>query len=213
MESMPPPPEIPEELSAGVDPERSTPHVLMLYGATMLAVQGLENTVSFLYLIANTDPLKASNASPERQLRSTWDRLWSSFQKGTAGMKLNDAKVGVKPHIDGDLYDELDAFVKGPRAQLAHRFLIERIREGKPFGRFVPGSVLYLLSATQQATSLTSRLNERTMEILASWPESERPPQEMQDFAVMISGMAMRKDFPSDLLGSDAGNASPPAEE
>jgi hypothetical protein len=99
-----------------------------LYGATMLAVQQLEQAISLVYTVANVEPGRSSNASPSRQWRNATARMWKAFQQGTAGMKLNDAKVGIKDHLAPELYQELDAFITGPRNQLAHRFLIERLQ-------------------------------------------------------------------------------------
>jgi hypothetical protein len=128
-------------------------------------------------------------------------------------MKLNDAKVGIKPHIDPDLYTELDTFLTGPRAQLAHRFLIERVLPSPEGGRFVPGTALYLLETTMQATKLTPALHALTMERLASWPEHERPPKEVQEAALRVGNMAMRKGFPMDLYDelNEVGQTDPSA--
>jgi hypothetical protein len=113
---------------------------LTLYGATMLAVQGVENQIAGLYLLANHDPTRRSNASTQRQVRTAFDRSWSAFQKGSAGMKLNDTKVGLKPHLDPDLYRRLDRFITGPRAELAHRFLVERMALRDEGESFRPGT-------------------------------------------------------------------------
>ena len=65
--------------------------LMALYGATMIGIQRLEFSVSFLYLIGNHDSSKGSG-SAQRQLRKALARLWESLNKGTAPMKLNDAK-------------------------------------------------------------------------------------------------------------------------
>jgi hypothetical protein len=198
--------------SQSIDPERNTAWIFALYGGAMLSVQGVENAVSFLYLVVNTDPDRKSNASARRQAESAIDRLRRAFQTGTAPMKLNDAKVGIKPHLPRDLYDELDSFLAGPRAQLPHRFLIERIVSTPSGGRFVPGTALYLVETSGQATKLTAALQGLTMDRMATWPESERPSRELQEFALRVSNMAMRKGFPMDLYEEfDKGQAGPPA--
>lgn len=48
--------------------EESRLWLAALYGATMIAVQRLEFSVSFLYLVGNYDPSKSSG-SAKRQLR------------------------------------------------------------------------------------------------------------------------------------------------
>jgi hypothetical protein len=181
------------------DPEESTGWIFALYGATMLATQGVEQLVSMLYLFASHEPGKQSNASPQRQLKSTFEKGWNAFQKGTAGMKLNDAKRGVKDHIDGELYERLDKFITGPRAQLAHRFLIERITQTDDGARFIPGTALYLVESEREATELTLLLHERVVEIVSGYPDHERPPDEMRDFAWTLTNLMMRKDYPREV--------------
>jgi hypothetical protein len=156
------------------DPEQSTAWILTLYGSAMLAVQGLENMVAMLYFMGGHDPHRKSNASMERQARNAFSTGWSAFQKGTAGMKLNDAKRGVKRHVDPDVYERLDNFIKGPRAQLAHRFLIERIVPSDAGPRFIRGSAAYLVGAAVEASELTALLHRRLLEIMSTWPEPER---------------------------------------
>jgi hypothetical protein len=186
------------------DPDANVEWVLTLYGAAMLAVQGLENAVPYLYLVANTTPHRRSKAAPKRQVRNAFERQWSAFQKGTARMKLNDAKLGIRPHIAADLYEDLDAFLVGPRAQLAHRFLIERIGHGEHDRQFLAGSALYLLKSTREETRLTKALHDRAEEILATWPKGERPPEEFRIWAEQLANLAMRKRMPDERPGPDA---------
>jgi hypothetical protein len=72
------------------DPDASIQWVLLLYGATMLAVQGFEMSLCWLYVVANVDPQKVSNASLKRQWHNAFTRVWGAFQTGSAGMKLAD---------------------------------------------------------------------------------------------------------------------------
>jgi hypothetical protein len=112
-------------------------------------------------------------------------------------MKLNDRKVGIKDHISEDLYDELDGFLKGPRNQLAHNFLLERIalmEHGGKDALIRAGAELLPLSL--QASRLTDRLRDRTVEIIDLWPAREEPPQEMLDWFEQIARMATLKQFP-----------------
>ena len=138
------------------NPDANVSAVLMLYGAAMVAVQGLEHAVRWLYVVADTDPTKVSRASLERQWRHAMERLWRAFQTGTAAMKLNDAARGVKPRLDADVAAELERFLKGPRNRLVHGFLIERLRR-TPDGEecFVQGTALELIEASRVAGTLT----------------------------------------------------------
>lgn len=168
-----------------------------LYGATMMSVQGLEWAVSGLYVVVNVDPSQGSDAGMKRRVKNSIDRMWRGFQQGSAGMKLNDRKVGIKDHISEDLYDELDGFLKGPRNQLAHNFLLERIalmEHGGKDALIRAGAELLPLSL--QASRLTDRLRDRTLEIIDSWPAREEPPQEVLDWFEQIARMATLKQFP-----------------
>jgi len=116
-------------------------------------------------------------------------------------MKLNDTKVGIKPHITAELYAELDAFIKGPRNQLAHRFLIERIvdvdQRGMPA---LAAATLELMNAGRTAKRLTTQLYERSRELMATWPESEDPPPEVVKALEVIARATLLKEFPRDLV-------------
>ena len=70
-----------------------------LYGATMLSVQRLEQAISLVYAVANLEAGRRPNASTSRQWRNATARMWRAFQQGTAGMRLNDAKVGIKDQL------------------------------------------------------------------------------------------------------------------
>ena len=172
-----------------------------LYGATMMSVQGLEWAVSGLYVVVNVDPSKSSGAGMKRRVKNSIDRMWCGFQQGSAGMKLNDRKVGIKGHITEDLYNELDAFLKGPRNQLAHNFLLERIalmEQGGKDALIRAGAELLPLSL--QAGRLTDRLRDRTLEIIDSWPAREDPPEEMLDWFEQVARMASLKQFPEPVI-------------
>ena len=172
-----------------------------LYGATMLSVQVLEQSISMVYAVANVDPSRQSNASVARKWREANSRSWRAFQQGTAGMKLNDAKVGIRRHLDPRLYTELDAFISGPRNQLAHRFLVERIadvdRGGLPALR---AAAAELLQANANAKRLSDRLLARADEIRATWPETETPPQEVIDYLEIVARATLLKQFPADFI-------------
>jgi hypothetical protein len=183
------------------DREASTTWLFALYGATMLSVQRLEQEISLLYAIVGVDPGRRSNASSRRQVLNGFRRSWQAFQRGSSGMKLNDAKVGIKPHLDATLYDEVDAFIRGPRNQLAHRFLIERVvgvsRHGLPV---LAQSSVELIRTHQEATRLGDLLRSRSDEVLATWPETEEPPDEIKQHLEVISRMTILKEFPPELL-------------
>ncbi len=172
-----------------------------LYGATMLSVQLVEHSVAFLYLVANTDPLKSSNASAKRQWSASMDRTWRAFQKGTAGMKLHDTKVGIKAHLDGDLYDELDAFITGPRNQLAHRYLLERVAHTEQGGlQSLAAAGGELLEIHQRADRLHKRLYRRAMEVMGTWPETSEPPDDVKQWLEDVGRVTMLKQFPAAML-------------
>lgn len=191
-----------ERATSPTSHKMSTPITLMLYGTTMLAVQGLEQAVSWLYAVANTDPDHKSGASQQRQVRDATSRLWTAFQRGSAGMRLKDQQTGLKPHLPPALFAELDRFIKGPRNELAHRFLIERI-EGDPqdpLGRFKPATDLELLRVGLEAHQLTRQLYARADEIRATWPVQPPPPPEVKEFFEITGRMVMRKEFPKELV-------------
>lgn len=194
------------------DREAATAWLFSLYGAAMLAIQGLEQQISLLYLVANHDPHRRSNASPQRQVFQGGRKSWRAFQSGTAGMKLNDTKVGIKSHIDPKLYADLDAFISGPRNQLAHRFLIERVPGVERFGMpLLARCALELLGVLQTANRFANLLRRRTDEILATWPASEEPPDEVREYLDAIGRMTILKQFPAELLrdGGDSADESP----
>lgn len=181
-----------------LDPDADVAPVLMLYGATMVAVQGLEHEIAWLYVVVNTEASKVSSASLQRQWRDAARRLWNGFQKASAGMRLNDAKRGLKPHLDDALYAELDRFIKGPRNQLAHRFLIERLLPTDDgAARFRSGTAAELVETAVQADRLSQRLHERADEVRAGWPAQPEVPAEVREFAEVLGRMAMRKEFPA----------------
>jgi hypothetical protein len=182
-------------------PDSFTTWFFAIYGATMLAVQSLENSVSFLYLVANTDAERRSNASTERQWRDAYWRMWRAFQRGTSGMKLNDAKRGIKAHISPELYEELDKFITGPRAQLAHRYLFERVVTiDRGDIRNLAAAAGELIPITQQAERLRQQLDARNEEIRASWPKHEQPPEDVQKFVEEVGRITMLKQFPKEVL-------------
>ncbi len=184
-----------------VDPEADLPAMFMLYGATMFAVQGVEQGIGWLHVVVNTDPYRTSNASAQRQWRAAYKRLWGSFQRGSAGMRLNDAVTGLKNHLAPELYEDLHAFISTRRNQLAHRFLIERINRTEDGGaRFSSGSVLELLEATIEAKRLIGLLQQEADNVLATWPEpTESPPAEVLEFMETVARITIKKQFPAEM--------------
>jgi hypothetical protein len=191
------------------DPEADTRWVLALYGATMMSIQNLEAAVAFVYLLANHKP-SGITTSAKRQALNEFRRSWAAYQTGTARMKLNDAARGIKSHLDPELYEELDQFLAGPRAQLAHRFLVERLRApdaailraaSEPMNqiRFKPGTVLELLEVTLACNRLTRALHARADELRAALPDAPDVPREMREFLERLAHAAMFKEFPESL--------------
>lgn len=186
----------------GRDPEADAHWVLALYGATMLAVQSLENMVSWLYLLTNALRSGPTTGSFRRQWRKGFERSWHAFQHGTARAKLNDKTHGIEGYLDPGLYNELDRFLSGPRAQLVHRFLVERLRalpatEADPARRvkFREGTVHELLQVGLHAKNLTERLWMRAEEIRASIPEAPEVPSEVREAIEQMARMAMLKEY------------------
>ncbi len=152
-----------------------------LYGATMIAVQRLEFSVSFLYLIGNYDPSKSSG-SAQRQLRKALARLWESLNKGTAPMKLNDAKKGVGDQLDQETRAELGKFLEGPRNRLAHRFLIQAMPALGDGGVVAMAPhVIELIEFTQVAGGLADKVWARAMELVEERPDVGPPPVWVQE--------------------------------
>jgi hypothetical protein len=106
----------------------------------MQAVQGFEFTLRWLYLVANVDPEKVSNASLNRQWYNTFVKVSRAFQMGSAGMRLKDRDKGLKKYISESLYDEIDAFIRNRRNPLAHNFLVGRLSDDG--SRYMRGTIL-----------------------------------------------------------------------
>lgn len=183
------------------DPDANLPAMFMLYGTTMLAVQGVENGIGWLYVIVNTDPHRTSNASIQRQWKAAFERLWGSFQAGSSGMRLNDAVTGLKNHLAPELYTDLQAFISTRRNQLAHRFLIERITRSDDGGaRFASGSALELLEAGIEAKRLIGLLHQQADAVRATWPgQTEFPPPDVLEFMETVARMTTRKELPAEM--------------
>jgi hypothetical protein len=162
----------------------------------MLAVQGVEMSLCWLYVVANVDPQKVSNASLKRQWHNAFTRLWGAFQTGSAGMKLADRDKGLRDHISESLYKEINDFIQQRRNPLAHKFLIERASADG--SRFAQGTILELLEITITATSLTKKLQAAADDIRRSWPTQPDPPAEVTQLAEAVGRMAMLRQFPED---------------
>lgn len=158
-----------------------------LYGATMIAVQRLEFSVSFLYLIGNYDS-STSPGSAKRQLRKGLARLWESLNKGTAPMKLNDAKKGVGEQLDEQTRAELGKFLEGPRNRLAHRFLIQAMPALGDGGVVAMAPyVIELIEFTQTAGVLADKVWTRGMELVEELPDVEPPPAWVQERVMKLT--------------------------
>jgi hypothetical protein len=154
---------------------------MALYGAAMVAVQHLEFCISFLHLVGNYDPEKASG-SAERQLRKALARLWESLNRGTAPMKLADAKKGIAGHLDEQTAAQLKRFLDGPRNRLAHRFLIQALPAlGNGGVATMAPYVIELIEATKAASALSEKIWAKAMELVEELPEVEPPPPGVQE--------------------------------
>jgi hypothetical protein len=201
-------PELPISPELRFDPDASVQWVLLLYGATMLAVQGFEFSLRWLYAVVNVDPNKVSNASIERQWRKAFEKMWSAFQKGSAGMRLADENKGLKGQIPDDLFDELDDFIQRRRNPLAHNFLVERI-SAEEGGRFASGTILFLVESTIAASKLNDRMQAVADEIRSTWPEQPKPPDEVLKFMETLGRVTMLKQFPQDFVERASGADAP----
>jgi hypothetical protein len=175
----------------------------------MLSIQTLELAIASVYLLANHEPSDLPRPA-KRQLTDAFRASWSAYQKGTARMKLNDAVRGIKDDLNADLYEKLDRFLAGPRAQLAHRFLVERLappdvatlrasEEPLSLIRFKPGTVLELLEATLTADRLSRALFNRAEELCSALPQAPDAPPELREFIEQLTRAAMYKEFPEPL--------------
>ena len=196
------------------DPEADTRWVLALYGATMLSIQTLEFAVAWVYLLKGFKPSQTTKPI-RRQALEAFRRSWSAFQTGTPRMKLNDAKRGIREELDPELYAELDQFLAGPRARLAHRFLVERLTapdaaelraSEEPISkiRFRSGTVRELLETTLECHRLSRELFDRADELRSRIPEAPEVSSEFREFVERLARAAMYKEFPEPLV--------PPAE-
>jgi hypothetical protein len=187
-----------QEGSTPSDPDAYVPEVMSLYGATMLQIQCLENAVSLLYALVNADPEKRSNASVQRQWREAFTMTWNAFQKGSPGMKLNDATRGLKGKIPDELHSDLDLFFRRQRNQLAHRFLIERMRPSPEGGaRFARGSTLELLETTIKARKLLERVTAHADALREKWPTHPDPPENVLEVIEQLARAAQFKQRPT----------------
>jgi hypothetical protein len=178
-----------------------TTWLLTLYGATMLGVQHLENAVKYLYLVVRIDPERRSNASPQRQWRNAFAGSWRAFQTGSAGMKLNDAAADLRSHLEPDFFEELDAFIKGPRVQLSHRFLIERLPDVDAQGLpHLAGAAADLIGLYSTAMRLANHVLRRANEIRDAWPSGSEPPDEVRAMLDRFARMTILKQFPRAFL-------------
>jgi len=180
-----------------------------LYGATMIAVQRLEFSVSFLYLVGNYDPSKSSG-SAKRQLRKALVRQWESLNRGTAPMKLNDAKKGIGHLLDEETRAELGKFLDGPRNRLAHRFLIQAMPAlGEGGVVAMAPHVIELIGFTQAAGALADKVWTRGMEVVEDLPDVEPPPEWVQERFMKLAEAAVFGDMGPESFTGDFGSSGP----
>jgi hypothetical protein len=122
------------------------------------------------------------SGNAQRQLRKGLARLWESLNKGTAPMKLNDAKKGVGEQLDEQTRAELSKFFEGPRNRLAHRFLIQAMPALGDGGVVAMAPhVIELIEFTQTAGVLADKVWTRGMELVEDLPDVEPPPAWVQE--------------------------------
>src|ERR1700742_583160 len=148
----------PTSVIDGPDGDDKMTWFLALYGATMMSIQNLEFAVSFLFAIFTVKRGLSPDADARRQAMVVFNRSWKAFQTGSAGMKLNDRKLGLRQHIPDDLYEDLDDFLKGPRNRLVHNYLIERLALIQDHGLpALAGAGAELIPISQRAERLAGR--------------------------------------------------------
>jgi hypothetical protein len=169
----------------------------------MIAVQRLEFSVSFLYLVGNYDPSKSSG-NVKRQLHKALVRQWESLNKSTAPMKLSDAKKGVGHLLDEETRAELGKFLDGPRNRLAHRFLIQAMPALGDGGVVAMAPhVIELIEFTQAAGVLADKVWTRGMEVVEDLPDVEPPPEWVQERITKLAEAATFGDMgPESFSGS-----------
>lgn len=72
-----------DQSPAQPDPEADTRWVLALYGATMLAIQGLKNTISWLFLLTDISKNGLTNGSARRQWAEGVPEVMERLPAGT----------------------------------------------------------------------------------------------------------------------------------
>lgn len=172
-----------------------------LYGLAMLDIQLLENAISMLYLVANVDSAMTSSAKPSRELKVAVDRGWRAFQAGSAGMKLNDVKVGVKGHLPQALHEEVDGFLTGPRNRLAHTYLPEKVSEMQGQGpqQFF-ASAAELIEIQRTAKKLGSQVFAIALALVEARGEGPEPPDEIKGQLEHLAKVIMLKPIPAESL-------------
>lgn len=200
-------PPVPKEIGL----EETRLWLAALYGATMIAVQRLEFSVSFLYLVGNCDPPKSSG-NAQRQMRKGLARLWDSLNKGTAPMKLNDAKKGVGHQLDEKTRVELSKFLEGPRNRLAHRFLIQAMPALGDGGVIAMAPhVIELIEFTQAASALADKVWARGMELVEELPDVEPPPPWVQErLDKLVEAVSLGNMGPESFAGDSGSSPSRP---
>ncbi len=179
-----------------------------LYGATMIAVQRLEFSVSFLYLVGNYDPSKSSG-SAKRQLRKALVRQWESLNKGTAPMKLNDAKKGVGHLLDEETRAELGKFLDGPRNRLAHRFLIQAMPALDDGVVAMAPHVIELIEFARAAGVLADKVWTKGMEMAEELLDIEPPPAWVLEHLAKLAEAAVFSDMgPESFTGGSGPSRS-----
>lgn len=173
----------------------------------MIAVQRLEFSVSFLYLVGNYDPSKSSG-SAQRQLRKALVRQWESLNKGTAPMKLNDAKKGVGHLLDEETRAELGRFLEGLRNRLAHRFLIQAMPALGDGGVVAMAPhVVELIEFTQVASTLADKVWTKGMELTEELSDVESPPEWVQERFAKLAEAAVFGDVGPGSFTDGSGSA------
>lgn len=178
-----------------------------LYGATMIAVQRLEFSV---FLSLSGRKLRPREEFGQRSKAATQSAGQSvgSLNRGTAPMKLNDAKKGVGAQLDEETRAELAEFLQGPRNRLAHRFLIQAMPALGDGGVVAMAPyVIELIEVTQAAGVLADKIWTRGMELAEELPDIEPPPAWVLERLAKLAEVAVFGDMGPESFTGDSGSS------
>jgi hypothetical protein len=142
--------------------------VVMLYGATMMAVQTFERSLATLVLVLGVK--KRSPKTPERAARKFVQAIKRSlhiYQRASAA-ELRDK---LPDDFDAELMADIELLID-LRDRLAHRYLLEKIVDRTTFQ---PGTALELIGFGREFGRVEKVLRQRYEAVVASFSTDETP--------------------------------------